>query len=483
MKKEYKILLGIFLFALIIRIIFVFASPVKIWDETVYANLGYDLNNNPLDYSVENNGWSDFIPQQDGFYGWPNMGFRAPLLPYILSSLYFLKLNFLINFLIPLIGALSVVLVYFLGKKLFNKRVGVYSAIFLTFLPLHVVNSGKLLTGVLFTFFVLLVFISFWKGYEEENRSYKLLFGFFLALALLARYTALWIIPIFLIYFLIRDKSLKFLKDKYLWGAMGIFFLTLVPWFVYGLFEYNNLIGAFIHGAKASAYWGGIQQWYSFFLNWPTMFSIIGFIFVVGLIYIFYKKDFLKKEIYLLLIWFVFFLGIAIYMPHKENRFILAIVPVIVLISGYLMDKIKRYKKLILMGIIILIICFLQLAIHFGYVYNNSYTDTNKCFLEANKFLKNVEKDAVIITEESPIIYYYAKKETHFYPNPWSLISLRNMVETNYEGREVYIFFTDYDMPLNNDKHIQIKENLDVNFEKSFECYKDEAFSVIYRYS
>lgn len=483
MKKEYKILLGIFVLALIIRIIFVFASPVEIWDETVYANLGYDLSNNPLDYSVEKNGWSDFIPQQDGFYSWPNMGFRAPLLPYILSIFYFLKLNFLINFLIPLIGALSVVLVYFLGRKLFNKRIGVYSAIFLTFLPLHVINSGKLLTGVLFTFFILLVFISFWKGYEEENKSYKLLFGFFLALALLARYTALWIIPIFLIYFLIRDKSLKFLKDKYLWGAMGIFFLTLIPWFIYGLTTYNNFLGAFIHGAKASAYWGGVQPWYVFFLNWPVMFSIIGFVFVVGLIYILYKKDFLKKEIYLLLIWFVFFLGMAIYMPHKEDRFILAIVPVITLISGYFMDKIKRYKKLILMGIIILIICFLQLVIHFGYVYKNSYTDTNLCFLEGNKFLKGVQKDALIITEASPVIYYYTKKETHFYPNPWSLISLRNMVETSYEGREVYIFFTDYDMPLNNDKHIQIKSDLAANFEKSFECSKDEAFSVIYRYS
>ena len=89
MKKEYKILLVIFILALIIRIVFLFSTPVKIWDETVYANLGHDLSNNFSDYSVENNGWSDFISSSEGSYGWPNMGFRAPLLPYILSSLYF----------------------------------------------------------------------------------------------------------------------------------------------------------------------------------------------------------------------------------------------------------------------------------------------------------------------------------------------------------------------------------------------------------
>lgn len=55
MKKEYKILAILFLLALIIRIVFLFASPVKIWDETVYANLGYDLSKNPFDYSFAKN--------------------------------------------------------------------------------------------------------------------------------------------------------------------------------------------------------------------------------------------------------------------------------------------------------------------------------------------------------------------------------------------------------------------------------------------
>src|SRR3989338_9937960 len=117
--KKNKWLIAIFVIALLIRIIFVFSSPVKIWDETVYANLGYDLSHNPLDYSVANNGWSDFIPSGgDDFYAWPKMGFRAPLLPYFLSIFYLFNLGFLVNFFIAFIGALSVCLVYLLGKRM-----------------------------------------------------------------------------------------------------------------------------------------------------------------------------------------------------------------------------------------------------------------------------------------------------------------------------------------------------------------------------
>ncbi len=481
MKKETKILIALFLLAFIIRGIFVFVTPLKLWDETVYANLGYDLSNNPLDYSVKNNGWGDFIPSGgDNFYAWPRMGFRAPLLPYLLSSLYLFNLGFLVNFFMVYVGSLSVCLVYLLGKKMFNKNVAIYSAILFLLIPLHVIYSAKILTGVLFTFFVLLTFFSFWKGYEEGDKKYKVLFGVFLALALLSRYTALWIMPVFLLYFLARDKSFKFLKDKFLWYSILTFFLTLTPWFIYGMFEYNNPVGAFIHGAKASSYWGGSHSWHFFFDYWWQMFSIIGFVFVVGLIYILYKKDFLKKEMYLLLIWFAFFLGMAIYMPHKEDRFILAIVPTIALISGYFIDKIKKHEKLVL--IMVVIVTLLSLSSQFYTIHKNSYTSTHKCFLEGSKFLEN-EENALIITDESSIIYYYTKQSTQFYPNPWSYESLKNLIKNHYSEKNSFVFFTDLDMPLNDEEHIKIKKDLDKNLEKVFECSEGRGYSAIYKFS
>lgn len=483
MEKKNRLLIALFALSLIIRIIFLFATPLKIWDETVYANLGYDLSRNPLDYSFANNGWSDYIPSKDNFYAWPKAGFRAPLLPYSLSLLYLFNLDFLIVFFLPIIGALSVVFVYFLAKKLFNDKVALFSSLLFSFIPVHVVYSSKILTDVFTTFFIILTFISFWKGYEENNRKHKVLFGFFLALSLLARYTALWIAPIFLIYFLIRNVSLKFLKDRYLWYSVLVFFMTLAPWFLYSYFAYSNPLGAFIHGFKASAYWGGVQPWNFYLIYWLQIASVIGVIFAISLIYIFYKKEFIKKEVYLLLIWTVFFLLLAMLMPHKEDRFILPIIPPICILSGFILNKLTKKNIKLISTSAILIILILSLGFHFNDSYKKSYTGSNICFLEGNKFLNKIKEKAVVITDESPVVYYYSKKETHFYPSPWSFSSFKNLVHNNYKDENVYLLFFGSDIYLNEKENIHIKQDLDSNFEKVFECHKDDGLSIVYKYS
>jgi len=476
--KENRILILILLLALILRIIFVFVSPVKIWDETIYANLGYDLSKNISDYSFAHNGWSDFIPSGgDNFYAWPKAGFRAPLLPYTLSVFYMLNLGFLIPFLIPIMGVLSVFLAYVLGKKLFNKKAGLYSAVFLAIIPLHVDYSSKILTDAFVTFFILLSFIIFWKGYEEKNNICKVLFGFVIALALLARYTTLWILPCFLLYFLIRNKSLKFLKDKYLFYAVMVFFITLIPWFIYGIFTYNNPIGAFIHGLKSAAYWGGVQPWYFFFQYWWRFLSIIGFIFVFSLLHIFYKKEYMKKEIYFILAAIFFFLLIVILMPHKEDRFILPIVPLICIISGFFIDKIKRYRREILA--VILVVCLISLYLNFSYICGLSYTESSVCFLKGNLFIAGLSGNNLVITDESPLTYYYTKQETSFYPNPFDIDSLRKLIDNNY-NKTALIFFSHYDSSLENKKYQEMKEEMDANFDVIFRC--GENSSIIYLY-
>ncbi|MDO8622730.1 MAG: glycosyltransferase family 39 protein [archaeon] len=473
MRRQTKILIAIFILALIVRLIFTFSTPLRWWDETVYANLGYELSKNPLGYSFAYE-WSDFVPSGgDNLYAWPKAGFRAPLLPYFLSLFYLIGLDFLIIFLMPFFGALSSVFIYFLSRKLFNEKVGIYSAIFWSLIPLSVYYSGKILTDVFVTFFVIIIFLCFWKGYEENKNLYKILFGIFLALGLLARYTILWIMPVFLIYFLIRDKSLKFLKDKYLWYSILIFFIILTPWFIYGYLDYGNPFGAFIHGIKAASYWGGTQPWYYLLTYWWNMFSIIGFVFLISFLYILYKKEFLKKEIYLLLIWIFFFLLMSMLMPHKEDRFLLPIVPALCILSGFVIDKITVYKKWILSVLIIILI--LSLSVQFYYTYRDSYTPSNLCFLQGNNFLKDVENNSLIITDESPITYYYTKKDTGFHNNPINLSTLKSWKE-RYKDRPIYAILTDFDSSYVKDA--KMREDLDSNFEKVFDC---SNHTIIYR--
>lgn len=477
MENPDRLVILVLIFSSLIRIVFLFYSPLRGWDETVYLNLGRDLSKNPLIYSLFNSGWNDFIPSTNIVYGWPNIGFRAPLLPYIFSIFYALNLNFLIPIIIPLFAVLSVFLVYTLGKKLFDKRVGLYSAIFLALMPIHVFYSEKIWTDTLVVFFLLLTFISFWQGYEKEDKKHKILFGLFLALSLLTRYTTLWITPVFLFYFLIRDRSLNFLKDRYLWHAIGIFFITLIPWFIYGFAYYSNPFGGFIHGFKAASYWGGVQSWSFFFENSWIIFSITGILFMISLLYIFFKKQFFKREIYLLLIWVAFFSLMVMAMPHKEERFILPVVPAICLISGFFIGKIERYKNVIF-GLICIVL-IISLWGSFKVEYENSRAGANLCFSEGNKFLASdfIDQNSLVVTNQLPIVHYYTQKDVHLYPDPWDLKVLMNVFDSDYRNRKVYIFFSNYDMTDSG-----IKKDLDGNFKKIFECSKGWGYSYIYEY-
>ena len=297
-----------------------------------------------------------------------------------------------------------------------------------------------------------------------------------MALALLSRYTALWIMPIFLLYFLARDKSLKFLKDKYLWYSILAFFGTLIPWFIYGIFEYNNPIGAFIHGAKASAYWGGLQSWHFFFDYWWQMFSIVGIIFMIALIYILYKKEFFKKEIYLLLIWFAFFLGMAIYMPHKEDRFILAIVPTIALISGYFIDKIKRYKKQIL--IVIIGVLLLSLCLNFYSTYKTYHNTNTDCFEQVGKELKTIQGNFLIVSENPPLFRYYAQQESAYYPDNLNEETLKEIA--NSANKKVYFVFTRFNSGFETEKWQNLNQIMKEDYNLFFECSKDKEVNWIY---
>jgi 4-amino-4-deoxy-L-arabinose transferase-like glycosyltransferase len=472
MKKEYNVLSVIFVIALLIRILFVFISPIKIWDETVYANLGYDLSKNPFDYSFANNGWSDFVPND-----WPKAGYRAPLLPYTISIFHLLGLEQLVEFLIPFVGALSVVALYLLTKKMFNKKVALCSSIILSFLPLHVYFSGKILTDVFSTFFLILTALFFWEGFENGDKKYKLLFGVFLALSVLSRYTIAIIIPIFPAYLIIRNRNLSFLKDKFSWLSIALFFIILSPLLVYSNITYGSSFGVIDHTLRAASYWE-VQPW-DFLFRFSIqmeMFSIISFVFLLSIIFIIFNKNIRNNysTIFLLLWFFIFLIFISV-TPHKEDRFLLPVVPSMVMISALLLTSFKKYNNFILFYISFILI--LSLGSQFSTNYQNSYTITNECFLEASKFLQNLSSDSVVITEQSPIVHYYSMKETHFYPNPFSADSIMNLIAI-YGERPVYILISDY----NNLKDAtQIKEILDSKLKIVFRCPENGNSSLIYR--
>jgi len=396
----------------------------------------------------------------------------------MLSFFYRFNLDFLIKFFTPFIGAASSVVVYFLGKKIFNSKVGLYSALAFSLIPIHILWSFRISTGIYGIFFLLLSVLFFWKGFEEGDNSSKILFGVFLALSLLIRYTMMWIIPIFLFYFLFRDKNLKFLKDKYLWCSILAFFIVLVPWFIYAHTFYDNLLGPFIHGTIGSGFWGGVQSSLFYFGKFLNMFSIFGIIFVISILLIFKKKWYKDKRIFFFLSWFIFFFFVASLVPHKEERFLLPLVPAVAILSGFFLERFEREfsllklnAKKIFVFLFIFLVCFVPIVF---VISSQEITGTQICLKEGLDYISSLESNSLIYSDASPIVYAYTDMKTRYYPSPWNNKSLER-------GEENYILYTDYDKPLYVEENVLFREDLKDNFELVFSCDKDWGITEVYR--
>lgn len=99
-----------------------------------------------------------------------------------------------------LVGALTVPLVYVLGKRMFGRRTGLVSAALVTFSLLHAVHSHYVTTDVPMAFLVTLSLLFSYLAMEKAELRYTLLAGLFAGLAASTKYPgAIAIFPVLLV--------------------------------------------------------------------------------------------------------------------------------------------------------------------------------------------------------------------------------------------------------------------------------------------
>lgn len=107
----------------------------------------------------------DFSPH---WFAWPSLYFYIQALVYALHSLYLAfkgispqLAGFYLwgRFATALLGTMTVALTYWVGKKVFSKKVGLLGALFLAFSSEHVQYSHYITTDVPVAFFALVTFL------------------------------------------------------------------------------------------------------------------------------------------------------------------------------------------------------------------------------------------------------------------------------------------------------------------------------------
>jgi hypothetical protein len=87
-------------------------------------------------------------------------------------------------------GVLSTLVVYKIGKKIFDKKVGLVAAFLFAVIPMHVAASKIIRTDVMATFFILLSFLYCIHIWEKDSLHGYIMAGVFAGLATATRYPA-----------------------------------------------------------------------------------------------------------------------------------------------------------------------------------------------------------------------------------------------------------------------------------------------------
>ena len=166
-----------------------------------------------------------------------------------------------------LLGALTGLFLYLLGKRFFGSGVGLLAALLWAVYPRGVFWSNQILTEALFTFLLAATMVALVYAVEARSWGRYLLTGALLALANLTRPVLLLFPVAILIYLFFRDRSLASLKY---WLAMVLMmFAVIAPWtvrnyLVTGEFILIRSMGSFlwitVNDAHSGAYATEMQE-------------------------------------------------------------------------------------------------------------------------------------------------------------------------------------------------------------------------------
>lgn len=265
-----------------------------------------------------------------------------------------------------MISSLTVVLIYFIGKRFWDEKIGVLAAVFLALLP-PFVAYGKIqgLDATLVLFFTLAVY-QFLLALESQRFKNYLLSAIFTGLAIGTKFNALLLFPLFLVLFLIKKPKWNWFLFWLPFISLGIVFL-LWPWLWqnprYHLeVTLNHWIG------RVGMVFFGQHRILPIYYFLAMFFFTTPLIILVLLGFFFYKKLF-RSNFYNLasVLWFFAPFLISFYHLRQDSiRYVLTAYPPFALIVSVAVWKLLNSQKNWQQLAVISTLMFYLLAINFS---------------------------------------------------------------------------------------------------------------------
>jgi 4-amino-4-deoxy-L-arabinose transferase-like glycosyltransferase len=236
-------------------------------------------------------------------------------------------------------GLLTVILLFFFGKKLFDERTGFFAALVLATCGEFFWLARRADLDITLTFFTTLAILLFFSGFQQKHWRplyYLLAYGAMAVGFFTKLYPAL-IVPFFAVggYFL-WQKKLRFFVDPAHLPGIALFVATIGGWLYLAYLQGGEayLLGLLFQKTASTFFvTGGHREPLFYYLwNFPANFLPWTLLVPSAIIYALKAKE--KKEIFFLFLWFASVFVFFSLAQAKRELYILPIYPAAALIVG-----------------------------------------------------------------------------------------------------------------------------------------------------
>lgn len=314
--------------------------PLWAADEKTYSQISFHILKSG-DY------WSPWVIGEPAWW----VG-KPPLLMWLTSISYqvFGLTLFATRIWVVFFGFLSLIMIYLLGRKLYNNKVGIIAVFVLGSFVTFYDYATHLMMDVPLIFFILasIYYLILSKDNKNLTLKYAMLSGIFFGLALMTKQLEALLIPVILLTFLLFTKDIRFALTKQFglfFGTAGMIFIPYIVFMSYlskdfwdSFFVYSNFSRLITplegHGGNFLFYFQGLITYELF---WAV---ILPFAVTFG-IYNAFKKQ--SRADILVISWIVVVLGLFTVAQTKLFWYILPAMPAFALIIGNLLYNISGW--------------------------------------------------------------------------------------------------------------------------------------------
>lgn len=331
--------------------------------------------------------------------------FIPPLFPSLASAFFAIGGEKGVLLISPIFSSLTIILFYFLGKFLFDVKVGRVAALIALFNPGFILLGTRPLTeSVAIFFFTFAVLAMYLMLKDRKFGTFVFAFPVLFALTAMTRFQYGGILIILFIAYLFYTRKFSNVFTKYFFLGIVAALAIASPWLIFNLQSFGNLLGGPVHQATTDL---GFNPFVAY-LYIPYLFIIIGS--VIPFVFYGIYKSYKHHRLFLLLAFLAIFLTqFFVFGKVAEERYLLPIIPVAALLGaiGFL-ALYDRFKKISLYSFTVLLAINLLIGLAGISFFMNldRYNETREAVLSLKE---NCESP--IMSNSFTHVWYYADYE------------------------------------------------------------------------